>query len=384
MSRAIPVNSKILTWAREELNLTIEEVAMKIKKDPATIRNWENGSSSPTYCQLEKLSYNVYKVPLAVFFFSEPPESPKTKSSFRTAPDVILDKIPSTVLEVFREAEVMIENLYELNEGSNILSNQKNLLRDVTFSDISNTAISLRSFLGISIDEQKSWGSSEHALKVWRNKITESGIFIFKKAFRNNDYSGFCLYDERFPVIYLNSSTTKNRQIFTIFHELWHLLLRANGIESDRVIYYHDHPLSIVEIQCNEFASEFLFPTSEFEQIILQRGADEKTFSDLSIEFSVSKEVILRRFLDYGSGVTQDEYDQLTAKWNKELQRDKKPIRGSFYSNEMSRLGDSYLKIAFNAYYGNRITPSQLANYLNTKEKTLSDYEANYLKRVKV
>ena len=88
--------------------------------------------------------------------------------------------------------------------------------------------------------------------------------------------------------------------------------------------------------------------------------------------------------MDYGSGVTQDEYDQLTAKWNKELQRDKKPIRGSFYSNEMSRLGDSYLKIAFNAYYGNRITPSQLANYLNTKEKTLSDYEANYLRRVKV
>ena len=184
MSSLIPVNSKILTWAREELNLSIEDVATKIKKDPDTIRRWEDGSSSPTYCQLERLSYDVYKVPIAVFFFSEPPESSKVKSSFRTTPDIVFDMIPSTVLEVFREAEVMINNLYELSESNDVAS-QKNLLKDVAVLGISETAVALRNFLGVSVAEQKSWGNSVKALRIWRNKLAEAGIFIFKKPFGN-------------------------------------------------------------------------------------------------------------------------------------------------------------------------------------------------------
>ncbi|MCL1873723.1 MAG: helix-turn-helix domain-containing protein [Clostridiales bacterium] len=175
MSASIPVNPSILTWARAELNLSIDDVAHRMKKEPCIILSWEEGSSSPTYVQLEKLAYEVYKIPLAVFFFSEPPDPSRAKTSFRTAPNAVYNMIPSSVLKVFREAENMIDNLYELNEGSE-LTNQRNILRDLVKSDIIDTAKALRQYLGVPIDEQKSWRNSEKALKVWREKVTESGI----------------------------------------------------------------------------------------------------------------------------------------------------------------------------------------------------------------
>jgi hypothetical protein len=37
-----------------------------------------------------------------------------------------------------------------------------------------------------------------HRLKRWREAIFSVGIYVFKDAFRVDEYSGFCLYDEIF------------------------------------------------------------------------------------------------------------------------------------------------------------------------------------------
>lgn len=383
MSDSLPINSDILVWARKELNLSIDDVARRMKKTPDIIKAWEAGSSSPTYVQLEKLAYEIYKIPLAVFFFSEPPNTTRTRSSFRTTPDVLFNMIPAAVIKVFREAEVMIENLYELSNGSDS-PNQKSILKELQGNDYVNTAIALRKHLNVSITEQKSWRDSDLALNIWREKITESGLYIFRNPFKDAEYSGFCLYDERFPIIYLNSSTSKNRQIFTIFHEIWHLLSHTSGIDylhDNRIINYLDKGSSDIETQCNRFAAEFLIPTQEFERNGLTFKVSEDTISSLAVEFSVSREVVLRRFLDYNK-VSQSDYERLTIKWNEEMLSQKKSdTGGSYFNNEMSYLGDKYLRIAFDAYYKNHISSAQLADYLNIKEKSLPDYEAKYLGR---
>jgi Zn-dependent peptidase ImmA (M78 family) len=59
-------------------------------------------------------------------------------------------------------------------------------------------------------------------------------VSVFKDAFRVDDYSGFCLYDDEFPLIYVNNSTSKTRQIFTLFHELAHLISHTSGIDTLR------------------------------------------------------------------------------------------------------------------------------------------------------
>ncbi|MCP4567564.1 MAG: ImmA/IrrE family metallo-endopeptidase [FCB group bacterium] len=71
-------------------------------------------------------------------------------------------------------------------------------------------------------------------------------------------FSGFCLYDETFPVIYINNSQPATRQIFTLFHELAHLLLRTGGIDTpnDEYIQHLQGEAKQIEISCNQFAAE--------------------------------------------------------------------------------------------------------------------------------
>ena len=57
----IRVNNEILIWARQELNLSQDIVAQRMGKRIEDIQAWENGKDYPTYAQLEKLSYTIYK-----------------------------------------------------------------------------------------------------------------------------------------------------------------------------------------------------------------------------------------------------------------------------------------------------------------------------------
>jgi transcriptional regulator with XRE-family HTH domain len=72
--KAEPVNGiqpSLLKWARESANMTTADVADKLKKPIALVDAWENGSSAPTYSQLETLAYDLYKRPLAMLSASQ-------------------------------------------------------------------------------------------------------------------------------------------------------------------------------------------------------------------------------------------------------------------------------------------------------------------------
>ncbi len=69
MKEKIPVNPQVLKWARTSKGLTESNVAKKLRKPVETIKEWESGQSAPTYLTLEKMAYELYKRPVAVFFF---------------------------------------------------------------------------------------------------------------------------------------------------------------------------------------------------------------------------------------------------------------------------------------------------------------------------
>ena len=373
MKEQIPVNPAMLVWARETAGISLDEAARRMKKDIAIIESWEMGDDAPTYVQLEKLAYQIYKRPLALFFFPKPPQEETPEQSFRTLPEQEIAMMSSRMKILIRKARVMQENLIELNEGINPA--EKQIFKELSFDvnqPLDQMTKNIREFLGISLDRQMSWKDTDEAFKNWRRQLEENGVFVFKDAFKDEGFSGFCLYDEEFPLIYINNSKPDTRQIFTLFHELAHILFKTGGVDTrlDDYINYLEGNDCKIEIICNRFAGSFLVPDSDFEKQITGITINDATLQELADQYKVSREVILRKFLDRNI-IDQKYYSEKTQEWA-ESAKQKKGAGGDYYRNMGIYLSQKYIELAFSHFYQKRISDSQLADYLGVKAKSLS------------
>lgn len=371
MAEQIPINPALLVWARQRAGLSLDAAAQKFKR----IADWEAGVSAPTYPQLEALS-DTLKVPIAVFFFPEPPYVPPIQETFRTLPAAELDRLPSRVRMLMRKAKAMQINLTELTQGRNPA--ERLITRDLQFApnvDIAEMATAVRQYIGVSVQKQQEWHNDDAALKEWRTALLNVGVFVFKDAFRADDFSGFCLYDEEFPIIYVNNSSTKTRQIFTYFHELAHLIFHTSGIDKirDRYIDRLVGDARQIEVICNSFAAQLLLPEDAFQRAMAGRPATEATAEALATQFHVSREVIFRRLLDQGR-VTEGQYERAVERWNAQRQVERAPGVNPYWT-KLAYLGREYVALALSQYHQNRINEEQLADFLDTKPRHLGALE---------
>ncbi len=382
MKEQIPINPEVLKWARITAGLNQQEVANRLKKDVQTIALWESGDSAPTYTQLERLAYEIYKRPIALFFFPTPPEEETPKQSFRTLPEIEIEMMSSRMHYLLRQARAMQMNLAELYEGEK--RSKAKLLQDLKFKpnvDVSEMAHEVRNYLGIDLKNQFNFKNIDKALKSWREALEENGVFVFKEAFKDDMFSGFCLYDDIFPIIYLNNSKSKTRQIFSLFHELSHLLLGTGGVDSkaDEYIYYLHGDDRRIEILCNKFSGVFLVPDVDFDRRISEKEFNDILIEDLSDLYKVSREVILRKFIDRGI-VDSDYYSTKAKQWSDEGKKKPPGTRGDYYATKRAYLGERYLGLAFGKYYRNQISVDQLADYIGVKSKNISAMEYSLFK----
>jgi transcriptional regulator with XRE-family HTH domain len=120
MSKIVPlpgVQPALLKWARESAHLSLEEVAGRLKKAVEEIDAWESGANAPSYAQLEKLAYELYKRPLAIFFLPSPPAEPKPEAEFRALPDTDLRRLSRETVFLIRRARAYQASLVELFDG---------------------------------------------------------------------------------------------------------------------------------------------------------------------------------------------------------------------------------------------------------------------------
>lgn len=371
------VQASVLQWARESQGLSVDEVARQMKRDPAEITAWEAGDSAPTYVQLETLAYKIYKRPIAVFFWPQPPQEPEPEREFRTLPEFDLQDLTADTRYQIRLAHSLQLSLKELNDGRNAA--QRVVFRDLALSTTDNLAQKakqVREYLGISLETQSTWRNGEVALKAWRNAVEDAGVFVFKHAFKEKEISGFCLLDNEFPIIYLNNSTSKTRQVFSLFHELAHLLFHINGISKFDPSYINalEPRERHIERFCNAFAAELLVPAADFDAQLREfRRLDELAVEGLSNRYSVSRKVVFRRLLDKQL-ISQELYEEKSAEWAAQAAK-RDGTGGNYYATQASYLGEHYLKLVLGKHYQGRLTLEQVAEYLGVKPKNVAGLE---------
>ena len=384
------INPDILKWARERSGYTVEAIAAFLKKDASIVNGWESGERAPTYVQLEKLA-DKYKRPIALFFFPEPPEEPNI------AENIALRSSDNNPLEprihiLLRQAYARQLSLMELNIGTNPA--EMKIFRDLQARP-NDSAVALaqqaRAYLNVDVTTQASWKTAVKALENWRDRIEETGVFVFKEAFQDDSVDGFCLIHDDFPVIYLNNSRPSVRQIFSLFHELAHLLLSENGITRSDIFHgdtFRGGTTQEIEDFCDQFAGEFLVPSNDFEaRLNFFTNYNDKTIEELAHYYKVSRPVILLKLVKKGI-LTQESYWQKINQWTEEYkhQREKKAdgktsSGGSYYNTRATYLGYRFMELAFGKYRDGHCSIEQLAEHLNVKVKHLTQLEDCLLKR---
>ena len=233
-----------------------------------------------------------------------------------------------------------------------------------------------REYLDISVETQASWSDSTKALEIWRDCIEDKGIFVFKDAFQNEFVDGFSLVHDEFPVIYLNNSMPHARQIFTLFHELAHLLFRRNGITRGVKIGGEK-----IERFCNRFAAEFLVPSSDLETRLDFSDYDDTAIGKLASHYKVSRPVILLKLIDRRLLKPLD-YKTKTRKWKQEHEfklekaaESKRSGGGDYYNTRAAYLGYRFLELAFGKYHQGGCSIEELSEHLNVKVKNLPGLE---------
>jgi len=364
------VKPELLRWARETAGLGVTEVARRLSK----VDRWEQGIERPTVRQLETLS-DLYKRPLASFFLPTPPIEPPPPNDFRDLPGDKPRMLSKKVRLAMRKARRTQRLYVELNEELAI-ARPPSLPQISLSGEVETQAIDFRRFIGISLQEQFAWADAYEAFRRWRIATEAIGALVLQLNMPVIEARGFSLSEGPIPTIVVSSSDAIHGRIFTLFHELGHLLLNSGGICIPDPTGLAE-PNQQVEQFCNHFAGAFLVPLDALRsQPNLNQLPSAPQELDERLEraaraFKASRQVILRRLLV--AGVIRGELFRHTM--NRWLSSEPPPERGGGgqrpAAKVISQLGAGFVSRVLEAHGRGLITSGDLADYLSLNLKHL-------------
>ena len=374
------VKPELIRWVRRNADLSVADAAKKAGTSVAIASRWEDGTVQPTVRQLRLLA-NAAKRPLAIFYLAEPPRGFTALRDFRRLPGTSVGaQTPALRLAVRLACErrqLALDLATDMDELPPPLPIQASV--EERAGDV---ARRIRGLLGISIQEQKRWKDSYAALNGWRHAVQQHGVLVFQARGVNvSEMRGFSVTDEPMPLIVLNTKDAPYGRVFTLLHEFCHLLLRKGGIcdLKDRGRKPEENP---IEVFCNRVAAETLVPRRAFAQSPVVRDHPRRTewqvaeVAALANEFSVSREVVLRRLLTMGR-LTRSAY----RSWRQALTEEYEAAQGNQTgfvppgTSAVSALGQSFVKLVLLSYYQDRITSRDVSEYLGVRLKHMAGIE---------
>jgi Zn-dependent peptidase ImmA (M78 family)/transcriptional regulator with XRE-family HTH domain len=377
------VEPELLVWARKSAGLSVNEAAKKVEVKPARLEAWEMGITKPTMVKLRKLGL-VYKRPIAVFFLPEPPKDFQPLRDFRQFPGASPHELSSALTLEIRNAQNRRAIALELMEGAGVEPPIFTNVAHLT-DDPEQLSLKIRGLLGVTYERQLKWRRVYEPFNNWRAMLENMGFLVFQATEVNiSEMRGFSISENPFPVIVVNRKDTPRARIFTMAHELVHVMLKAGGICD-----FEDEPQQspenqAVEIFCNRIAGSILVPRANLLRegaVVSKKGV--KTWSDdeivgLSDTYGVSREVILRRLLVLGK--TNDAfYKQKIRQYQKEYDTfEPKKTLGFILPHQdvVTSTGKPFVRMVLDAYHQEKITASDVSDYLEVKIKHLDKIQS--------
>ena len=372
----IQVNPARIEWCCEEAGISLEDIPKS--KKPSSLEDLKNGRL--THNQLNKIA-EYFHYP-SLFFIAEGKPKPEEvySAQFRT----LTNKKPSMGFEIKK----LIRRAIEYRDV------YSNLRRDMGINEfftpppniqgkpIEEIAARVREWLQIEPNANKNF-------EYYREKIYQKNIVAIKtngyigkwRLPKDGPICGLSVYDEDTPLVIVRSTSSHGRNVFTLIHELAHILMHSNTCvdEGSNVGVGRSGNLTKEEREANEFAEYFLVTKEVVDEINKTAIPEEVSkfydhFKKWRRRTGASTEAIIhhlvRKNLMTSSQLQKYRKHRDEIIKNKQTQTDtekaKRPIpRLKPHKEFLNILGKGYVNTVLNAYNQKKITLNKASEFLN-------------------
>ena len=263
----ITLQPGVLRWARERAGIGPEELARKLKVKPERVFEWEK-SGRISIAQTDNLANSTH-TPLGFLYLTEPPTDQLPIPDFRTRRQS--GSLPSP-------------DLLEMVES---MQRRQSWMRDELIADGAEpldfvgawgtddspleAARAMRDALRLADDWAAREATWADALRRLRDQAEHAGVLVVRNGVVGNnthrkldpgEFQGFALVDKYAPLVFVNGADSEKNQMFTLAHELAHLLIGETGLSRFQDFRLADHA---TEQFCSRTAAEFLVPERELQ-----------------------------------------------------------------------------------------------------------------------
>ncbi len=384
------VNPNNLVWCRKKAGLDIPTVYKKIGWSASTkkVEAWEKGKKFPSIDELKKLG-QVYKKAWTLFLLKE---------NIGQLGFIVMKDYRGSIQEADKQEK------YELISFANEMESRQQFL--IEFADV--LKIKTNNFFGsleqeqnpekvaqaiieyFQIDFGNFWKkpTRRKALNFLQEQLGEHNILVSfsslhpKKQIPLDVMRGMLVRSIRVPIIGINSAEKSiGAQIFTIFHELAHLLtepVNEKEVFIERISFRNTNKKTPKERFCDKVSAIILIPVSILKELEGQKITAE-VVEGYCKKLKINVEPFLYRVSEYGL-LNESEIDSLIEqckkkenqdKANQATKNDKQPDGGLLH---LQKNGKSFTKTVNALYTEGIISYTQALGVLNTKSATFNKY----------
>ena len=362
-SATVDITGSLVEWAINEAGLTIPEAAEKARLSAESIRAWISDNASPTRVELRRLADAVHR-PVALFYLPEPPTVANVPPALRRLAGADQRQLTPDQLRQVRRARRVQRLLASLLAEEGVEPTE--LPYFPPGHDPATVGAHVRQWLQITVDQQVAWKSAKEAFDSWRDLLESEAILVLQLQL-GSVMRGFCLQDERAPLIAVNTAENYQARSFTLFHELAHLFSRTASSCSDKPGRAVDG--INIERWCEEVASACVLPAEAVSDAVRKVGRRAENNFDLVRRVANELNLSLRATalaLIREKFLGREIYDEVDEK-APQSDREKRGFgSGGRKAPEQRKaeFGHRSLSLIFHALNSNRLTERDARDYL--------------------
>jgi Zn-dependent peptidase ImmA (M78 family) len=265
----VPITPAVLEWAIREAGSTTSQAAEQLRVPEVTLQAWLEGRERPGMTDLRRLAA-VLRRPLATFLLPAPPVSPTAHVDFRHP--VGVDRAtfdPRERLTIRTATRVQRTVSWALRE----LGRPPVALPSTTIRSAPDAiATQMRRMLVERSPEPfPARGTASDAQTWWRAALEEVGALVFFLPVGEGSARGFSIWDDHAPLVVVNTFWRPEARIFTMLHELGHLVTRSNSACLEQGHGPRRPPEDPAERWCEAFAAQVLVPEHELVEVLTSK-----------------------------------------------------------------------------------------------------------------